>query len=145
MFANVLYKMLKVWTCLTLDQWVKYQELIILWLFKHETVLVIHSFWCKYLYKQWRRKMTIDTRELKSDLPSITHRILVNGGGPVSHHRIKSCSLFITSLTSEECFPPLLINGCIVHFKTKWKAYKEKYSQRVCCSVVTIFSLFPKE
>lgn len=123
--------MLKIWTCLTLDQ-----ESIILWLFKHETVLVIHSFWCKYTCKQWRRKMTIDTRELQSDLPSITHRILANGGRPVSHHRIQGCALFITALTSEECFPPLLINGCTVHFETKWKTYKEKIfteSLLQCC------------
>lgn len=139
MFANVLSQKLKIWICRTLDQWVKYQELIILWLFKHETVLVIHSFWCMYTYKQWRRKMTTDTRELQSDLPSITHRILANRGGAVSHHRIQSCVLFITALTSEECFPPLLINGCTVHFETKWKTYKEKYSQIVYCSVVTFF------
>lgn len=134
--------MLKSWTCLTLDQWLKYQELIALWLFKHETVLVIHSSWCKYLYKQWREKMAIDTGELQSDLPSITHRILANGGGPVSHHRIQSCAVFITALTSEECFPPLLINGCTVHLGTKCKTYKEKYSQKVCCSVVTMLFFF---
>lgn len=88
--------------------------------------------------------MTRDTRELQSDLPNITHRILANGGGPVSHHRTQSCALFITALTSEECFPPLLINGCTVHFETKLKTYKEKYSQRVYCSVVTIFFYFQK-
>lgn len=83
-------------------------------------------------------KCAIDIEKLWSDVANTTCRLLTNGRS-VSHHRVQSCAFFIAALTSGQRFPPLLIKGCTVHLETKYKIYKEKYSQKVCCDVAAMF------
>lgn len=131
--------MLKSWTFLTSDQWLKYQPLIFLWLFKDKAVLVIQdSSDAPSICINTEEEKCATDMELWSNLANTTHRLLADGG-PVSRCRVQSCALFIAVLTSGQCFPSLLIKGCTVPLETKYQIDKEKYSQKVCCNVVAMF------